>query len=273
MIEGFCTGSGAKDRYIVAFSKIVHRNSREKIPPFEKGSWPTFDWEKWTTNPLAVVGTLRGSEEIIWECQRRNHEFYYMDHAYFHATRDYRPGQYGQLYRVVKNQMQLNKLVELTNADKKRIEKYKPITFNSWKFGTYILICPPTKAICRLYNIDEQGWLDKVITQLRKYTDRQIIVRKKDSKTSLLEQLKSCHAMVTMQSTAAIEAVMNGVPVFCDKVSQANAIGENDLSKIEKPYYADRDIIEKWIDSLLSCQFTMEEIKNGIAHEVVKRLQ
>ena len=37
--------------------------------------------------------------------------------------------------------MQLNKLVELTNADKKRIEKYKPIEFKSWKFGTYILIC------------------------------------------------------------------------------------------------------------------------------------
>ena len=79
--------------------------------------------------------------------------------------------------------------------------------------------------------------------------------------------------MVTMQSTAAIEAVLNGVPVFCDEVSQANVIGENNLSKIEKPYYADRDIIEKWIDSLLSSQFTMEEIKNGVAHEVVKRLQ
>ena len=273
MIEGFCTGSGAKDRYIVAFSKIVHRNSRLKIPPFEKGSWPTFDWEKWTNNPLAVVGTLRGCEEIIWECQKRNHEFYYMDHAYFHATRDYKPGKYGQLYRVVKNQMQLNKLVELTNADKKRIEKYKPIEFKSWKFGTHILICPPTKAICRLYHTTEEKWLNDTLKTLKKYTDREIRIRKKGDTTPLVEQLKNSWAMVTMQSTAAIEAVLNGVPVFCDEVSQANVIGENDLSKIEKPYYADRDIIEKWIDSLLSCQFTMEEIKNGVAHEVVKRLQ
>ena len=219
------------------------------------------------------VGTLRGCEEIIWECQKRNHEFYYMDHAYFHATRDYRPGQYGQLYRVVKNQMQLNKLVELTNADKKRIEKYKPIEFESWKFGTYILICPPTKAICRLYHTTEEKWLNDTLETLKKYTDREIRIRKKGDTTPLVEQLKNSWAMVTMQSTAAIEAVLNGVPVFCDEVSQANVIGENDLSKIERPYYADRDIIENWIDSLLSCQFTMEEIKNGVAHEVVKRLQ
>ena len=43
--------------------------------------------------------------------------------------------------------MQLNKLVELTNADKKRIEKYKPIEFKSWKFGTYILICPQKQFV------------------------------------------------------------------------------------------------------------------------------
>ena len=48
-------------------------------------------------------------------------EFYYMDHAYFYPTRDYMPGKYGQLYRVVKNQLQLNKIVELTNKDKKKV--------------------------------------------------------------------------------------------------------------------------------------------------------
>jgi len=273
MIEGFCTGSGAKDRFIVAFSQIVHRNGRERIPPFEEGFWPTFNWENFTTNPIAVVGTLRGSERVIWQCQKRNHEFYYMDHAYFYATRDYRPGPYGQLYRVVKNQLQLNKLVELTNQDKKRIERYKPITFNGWNFGTYILVCPPTKAVCRMYHITEEKWLSDTLETLKKYTDREIRIRNKGDKTSLQEQLKNCWAMVTMQSTAAIEAVLSGVPVFCDEVSQSNVVGESDLTKIERPYYPDKELIDKWIDSLLSCQFTLEEIKNGVAYETVKRLQ
>ena len=79
--------------------------------------------------------------------------------------------------------------------------------------------------------------------------------------------------MVTMQSTAAIEAVLSGVPVFCDEVSQSNVVGQSDLTKIERPYYPDKELIDKWIDSLLSCQFTLEEIKNGVAYETVKRLQ
>ena len=121
MIEGFCTSTG-KDEFIKAFCDIVHVNSQNDIEQFAFGDWPTFDWQKWTTNPIAVVGTLRGSEKVIWECQKRNHEFYYMDHAYFHATRDYKAGRFGQLYRVVKNQMQLNKIVELTEKDKERIK-------------------------------------------------------------------------------------------------------------------------------------------------------
>ena len=277
MIEGFCTG-GFKDKFIYAFSHIVHKNERHKIPQFEVGSWPSFDWEKWTTNPVAVVGTLRGSERVIWECQKRNHEFYYMDHAYFHATRRYHNNEspWGLLYRVIKNQMQMNKLLDLQPEDYKRIEKYKtekPIKREDWHFGHKILVCPPTKAICRLYHIDEQKWLDDTLNKLRKHTDRLIVVRHKDSTLPLEKELSECHALVTMQSTAAIEAVMHGVPVFVDEVSQANPIGENDLSKIEKPYYAERDIIQKWIDSLLACQFTMNEIKSGEAYEAARRLQ
>ena len=272
MIEGFCTNAGAKDRFIYAFSQIRHKNSREKIPAFEVGSWPMFDWQKWTTNPIAVVGTLRGSEKVIWECQKRNHEFYYMDHAYFYPTRDYMPGKYGQLYRVVKNQMQLNKIVELTNKDKKRIQKYKPITFNGWKFGTHILVCPPTPAICRLYHIDEQMWIDVTLAELRRFTDRQIIVRKKNETQPLTKQLEGCHALVSMQSTAAIEAVLAGVPVFCNGVSQSYPVSEK-LEHIENPFYADKELIDLWIDSLLSCQFNLEEFKNGVAYEAVKRLQ
>ena len=273
MIEGFCTSTG-KDEFIKAFCDIVHDNSKNDIEQFAFGDWPTFDWQKWTTNPIAVVGTLRGSEKVIWECQRRNHEFYYMDHAYFHATRDYRAGRFGQLYRVVKNQMQLNKLVELTDEDRDRIHRFKPIPFDSsWRFGNHILVCPPTRAVCRLYHTTEQKWLDETINTLRKYTDRPIITRIKQETIPLQEQLRDCHALVSMQSTAAIHAVLNGVPVFCDEISQANPIAENDLSNIEKPYYADRLEVEKWIDSLLSCQFTMEEIGNGTAYKTVKRLQ
>ena len=60
---------------------------------------------------------------------------------------------------------------------------------------------------------------------------------------------------------------------FCDNVSAAKEVSESMIENIETPYYPDEDLIQQWIDSLLSCQFTMEEIKSGLAKETVDRLQ
>lgn len=271
-VEGFKTNTGIKDKILESFCDFTHENTRTNIPQFELGDWPTFNKQKWTENSVAVVGTLRGTETIIWESQRRGHNFYYMDHAYFHATRLYQ----GDIqYRIIKSQMQLNHLVDLDEEDYKRIDRYKPITTKPFtKNGNHILLCPPTKAICRLYNLgDEQSWIDDMVLELKSHTDRDIIIRKKDETKTLQEQLKNCHAIVTHQSTAAIQAILQGIPSFCDLISQSVPVSETDISKIETPFYPDDDLRKQWIDSLLSCQFNMSEISNGKAREIVDRLQ
>ena len=141
MIEGFETNRNTKDNILRAFCDITHKNNRKDIPQFEVGDWPTFDMQKWTTNPVAVVGTLRGTETIIWESQKREHPFYYMDHAYFHATRNYS----GDIqYRIIKSQMQLNRLVDLEQEDYDRIKRYKPIRTQPFqKSGGHNSICSP----------------------------------------------------------------------------------------------------------------------------------
>ena len=271
-VEGFKTNTGIKDKILESFCDFTHENTRTNIPQFELGDWPTFNKQKWTENSVAVVGTLRGTETIIWESQRRGHNFYYMDHAYFHATRLYQ----GDIqYRIIKSQMQLNHLVDLDEEDYKRIDRYKPITTKPFtKNGNHILLCPPTKAICRLYNLgDEQSWIDDMLLELKSHTDRDIIIRKKDETKTLQEQLKNCHAIVTHQSTTAIQSILQGVPSFCDLISQSVPVSETDISKIETPFYPDDDLRKQWIDSLLSCQFSMSEISNGKAREIVDRLQ
>lgn len=271
-VEGFKTNTGIKDKILESFCDFTHENTRTNIPQFELGDWPTFNKQKWTENSVAVVGTLRGTETIIWESQRRGHNFYYMDHAYFHATRLYQ----GDIqYRIIKSQMQLNHLVDLDEEDYKRIDRYKPITTKPFtKNGNHILLCPPTKAICRLYNLgDEQSWIDDMVLELKSHTDRDIIIRKKGETKTLQEQLKNCHAIVTHQSTAAIQAILQGVPSFCDLISQSVPVSETDISKIETPFYPDEDLRKEWIDSLLSCQFNMSEISSGKAREIVDRLQ
>lgn len=277
MIEGFRTNT-AKDDFVISLTKsvngIIHENTRAPIPQFEVGEWPTFDFEKWTDKPVAIVGTLRGTEKVIWEAQKRKHTFLYMDHAYFHATRDYKDNGFGVLYRIIRSQMQLNYLVDLQPEDYKRIDRFKPLSMKTFqRKGKSILILPPTQAIARLYGINWREWLTETTTIIRKHTDRPIIVRTKTDKTPLQEQLKDTWAMVTHQSTAAIEAVLGGTPVFCDEVCCAKPVAETDFTKIEQPNYADTELRRKWIDSLLSCQFSIPEIESGLAYETTMRLQ
>jgi len=275
MIEGFCTSQPKHDQWIKALCDTVHTNSLKTIPRFSKGEWKTFDWKKWTKNPVAVVGTLRGAEEVIWECQKRLHPFYYMDHAYFGATRNYEPGPNGMLYRLIKNQMQLNYTLELEKEDLKRIKKYKPIDRKPFtKSGEHIILCPPTEAITRLYKIEnEKVWTENKITEIKKYTDRKVIVRNKTTKIPLEDQLKNAYCMVSYQSTAAIQAILNGVPSFCSEVSAARELSELELENIDSPHYPDDDLVNQWIEGLLACQFSMEEIKSGEAVSIVDRLQ
>lgn len=277
MIEGFRTNT-YKDKFVISLvnsvNGIIHPNTKTNISQYELGEWPTFNFEKWTDKPVAVVGTLRGSEKVIWEAQKRKHTFLYMDHAYFHATRDYKDKGFGLLYRIIRSQMQLNYLVDLQQKDYKRIQRFKPIKVKTFhKSGRYILVLPPTQAIARLYGINYEEWLKETMNTIKKYTDRPIIIRNKTEKIPLQNQLKEAWAVVTYQSTAAIEAIINGVPVFCDEICCAKPVAETDFTKIEKPKYTDNDFRKKWIDSLLSCQFSMSEIESGLAYETTMRLQ
>jgi hypothetical protein len=79
--------------------------------------------------------------------------------------------------------------------------------------------------------------------------------------------------LLLINSTAAIEAILAGVPSFCDNVSAANEVSESLYENIETPYYPDDDLIKQWVDSLLSVQFTGDEFKDGTAYHTATRLQ
>ena len=132
--------------------------------------------------------------------------------------------------------------------------------------GDYVLVCDISEHAKKFY--DRPNWLDETVKELKKHTKREIRVRSKGAKTSFKSELKKAHAVVSFQSTVCVDALVAGVPSFCDKVSMGIPVSLDDLSLIEDPLYpADR---EQWIDSLLANQFTMTEIKNGTAWEKVK---
>ena len=212
--------------------------------------------------PIACFGILRGTGELIRKCKT----FYYFDHAYLYGNRHSPSKVTGErTYRLTKNHYHIQTIQDLTDEDKERIKKYK-VELKPWKDdGDYILIIAPSHFQINYHNIG--SWVDDTIKTLKQYTDRPIKVRDKKSSRPLKEEIQNAYAVVSHNSAVVVDAVLNGVPVFCDKMNMGVPIGLTDFSKIEQPIKPDR---EKWIDSLLANQFTMSEIRNGTAWRKVQ---
>ena len=212
--------------------------------------------------PIACFGILRGTGELIRKCKT----FCYFDHAYLYGNRHSPSKVTGErTYRLTKNHYHIQTIQDLTDEDKERIKKYK-VELKPWKDdGDYILIIAPSNFQINYHNIG--SWVDDTIKTLKQYTDRPIKVRDKKSSRPLKEEIQNAYAVVSHNSAVVVDAVLNGVPVFCDKMNMGVPIGLTDFSKIEQPIKPDR---QKWIDSLLANQFTMTEIKNGTAWRKVQ---
>ncbi len=269
----FCEGANGK----------YFPNARN-VNYYQMSFWPDFDWKKWQQEkiPIAILGILRGTEKLLWIAKEQKINFYYIDHAYFFRADQHINNKITQdrNYRVCLNQENLNFLVhdKLNSTDIQRIQKNKNLLLprNIVKTtGNKILICPPSYALARYYkfkNDDVELWLNDTIRAIREQTDREIIIRHKDSTTSFMKDFENAYCIVTYQSTIAIDAILSGIPSFCNEVSCAAPVSTTTLH-LNKIKYPTKLEIENLVTSLLANQFTMHELKNGVAFEAINRLQ
>ncbi len=256
---------------VVVQGLLTRKITDEVVKPFVesvKGTLhrdgPNFDTVNFSGD-IACFGVLRGTSEVMAQASN----FYYFDHAYMFGNRNLPSKIFKErIYRLTKNYQHIREIDTLKAKDIKRIEKYQDhIKLKDWNYnGDYVLVCDISEHAKKFY--DKPNWLKDTLTELKKHTKREIRVRSKDTKTSFKSDLKKAHAVVSFQSTVCIDAIVNGVPSFCDRVSMGIPVSLDDLSLIEDPLYpGDRPF---WINSLLANQFTMTEIKNGTAWEKVK---
>jgi hypothetical protein len=135
----------------------------------------------------------------------------------------------------------------------------RPVVVKPWaKGGRHIVVAAPTPTYAKFHAIE--GWTDRTLERLATFTDRQIVVRTKQSKRPLAADLEGAHALVAHASMAAVEAVILGCPVFVDKSSAAALVGQTDLAEIERPAYPER---QAWLNALAYSQFSEAELVDG----------
>ena len=274
MIQGFGTRE-ITDQILRAFVKSANGIMHEKqkvVGQYEQTVWPTFEKMK---TPVAVWGCLRGTEAVIDEAGQNEQDWYFFDHAYVMNESKHMPNMKlkDRVYRVTKNAQLINDIDELSYDDYNRIEKYKEhVQLEPWKKdGKYILVFEPSDFAKRWWEVP--NWTEDTIQLLKKNTNLEIRIRKKNSLISFESEVKGAKAVVSLQSAAAIQAHIWGIPGYCAEMSAAYPVSHS-LEMIQKGLdsiqYIPDDTRQKWLNSILANQYTMTEIADGTCYNRLK---
>jgi hypothetical protein len=161
----------------------------------------------------------------------------------------------------------------LVNRPADRFEKFNK-KFQPWnKTGKTVVVAAPDEKPCKFYGIDLEQWISTTVDTIKKHTDRPVVVRRRAKhridrikKDTLESALTDAWALVTYNSVAATESVFLGIPAFTlAPVNAADPVACHDLSKIETPFYPDRDLLHAWACHLAYGQFHVDELKDGSA--------
>lgn len=228
------------------------------------------------TKPILVRGIAAGN--YIDYIKEKGIDFYFMETGYFgNYSCEGNPNARKLWHRIVKNAMQHEKILNVPGDRWESMTKYDTrLKWNGWKNGSKILIVAPSEKPCKYYGIDKDSWVKNTVDELKKHTDREIVIREKASRTERTSSSviydafdQDIFAVVTYNSIAAAEAVAYGIPAFAMAPTCATPVTLSDLSKIESPYYPDPDFVYRWLSSLAYGQFHLTEMLTGDAWRMV----
>jgi lipopolysaccharide biosynthesis glycosyltransferase len=226
-----------------------------------------YDREAESDNELVIRGLGGGSRKALHKCHEQNRIFYYIDSGYFGNWKN------KYIHRVTKNSVQYKGPILHRDNDRAKRFGYK---FNKFTPGKSILICPPSQKVMNYFNQDLQTWIDSTVAEIKKRSDRPIIVRQKPSRSDRISSdtiqqalSQNIHCLVTYNSIAAIEAMMEGKPAITMGPNAASEICETDLKNIENPRVPFKDEMEAFMHHLAYAQFTVDEMKSGFAWRTI----
>lgn len=225
-------------------------------------------WREIEASPIPAV--IRGitKHKEMQACREVGRDFYYIDTGYFGNSLKQK-----LYHRVTLNDVQNFGPVKTRPHDRLR-KTWVSLKKNT--LGRSILLAPPSQKLLNIYKINADDWIEQTLDEIKKYTDRPIIVRHKQSRTirmttDTIEMAldNDIHCLVTHSSIAAVEALMNGKPAITLGPNAASSLCSHSLSEIENPYRPSMDEVRDLLAHLSYCQFTEAEMRNGTAWAIL----
>jgi hypothetical protein len=172
-----------------------------------------------------------------------------------------------------------------------QISRDLDITLKDWRTnGNHILICTQRNGGWSMKGLNVNQWLEKTVDEIKKYSDRPIVVRGHpgDKMTSsylrskpgrytvsanehILDDFRNSWAVITYNSSPGVAASVEGIPAFITdpdpRVSQAYDVGNYDLGKLESPELKNR---QQWVERLAMCHWHFGELDSGAAWKFMR---
>lgn len=229
--------------------------------------------EEESNSILVIRGLGGGSQKIIKKCWQTGRPFYAMDTGYFGNNK------HKVLHRITYNALQ--NMDTIKDRDDYRLTLqlgpwksiYKPFTT-----GRKILVCPPSDKVMKMFDQPSAAiWTSNLVETLKKMTDRPIEIRMKPVRrervsTKTIQQALSddVHCLITYNSIAATEALMEGKPAITLGPNAAQLICETSLDNIENPRIPTEDEMFAFLKHLSYAHFTQQEMEDGTAWKILQ---
>lgn len=220
------------------YAQLEKSKSQQVLEAFAAGSGAKMAWttrRELLPGPAVFYG-VRPAWKHLWEqAKREGRDWFFIDNAYFDCCRE-------RYFRVTKNAIQHT---GRGVSDGKRFSALG-IPIRPMRAGRdYDLVCRQSDEFMRVVANDPH-WCIRVITQLRA-AGRYVVVRSKNEKRPLADDLRGACRLWTWSSAAAVTALLEGVPVTCSTQCCAHEVTDR----------------AQWAAVLADNQFTLEELASN----------
>jgi len=133
------------------------------------------------------------------------------------------------------------------------------------------VLCPSSEFLYQYYGTSLGAWTENVILELRKHTNRPIVVRPKAlmPKDDIDAAIHDAWCVVTHVSAAALDALRLGVPIITTGACAASPLATA-IDQVESPVCAEgRDEL---FSLLAHSQFTPDEMLSQDIIQIIDRL-
>lgn len=230
------------------------------------------DFKKVNCDYAVFYGLAQGLTRVFSEYKEKATAIY-IDLGYWHRRINTRFDGY---HKVVVNSRHPTQYFQNKEHDPSRFKELG-LEVKPWQKNKHgkIIVAGMSEKAALADGLAPSAWERAAIDKLKELIALDIVYRPKpscrrsrslpnsffDKTTPLNVAFKTAYALVTRQSNTAVDALLQGVPVFCE-IGVASVMSGGAVAAIHTPSYPEGR--QRWVEDIAWCQFTTAEIAKGL---------